>query len=99
MTQFLNSLQSWSFFGPAFFSVALLNVKGFELATGNSFYPFSKLSADRHHFIPAPVWIENIDSMSVDDVARPIMDVLWQAFGQERCPDFDKATGKFNPRQ
>lgn len=96
---FLTSLQTWGFGGPAFLSIALLNTKGYELGIGDVFHPFSRAAADRDHLIPPPSWIDSIGSTSVDAAVRPAMDMLWQAFGLERCADFDKATGAYKPRQ
>jgi len=97
-TKFLSSLQAWDFGGPAFLSIALLNTKGYELGIGEVFHPFSRATADRDHLIPPPSWIESIGSTPVDAAVRPALDMLWQAFGLERCLDFDKSTGAFKPR-
>lgn len=98
-TNFLNSLQTWGFGGPAFLSVALLNTKGYELGIGDVLRPFSRAAADRDHLIPPPSWIESIGSTPVDTAVRPAMDMLWQAFGLDRCIDFDKDTGAYKPRR
>lgn len=96
--RFLASAKTWGFAGPAVLSVAVLNVKGFELGIGGSFHQFSRATADRPHLIPPDLWIEDIDSLNIDEAVRPLLDNLWQAFGTERCLDFDEKTGAFAPR-
>ena len=96
--RYLSSAKTWGFAGPAVLSVAILNVKGFELGIGNGFHRFSLATADRPHLIPPELWIEDIDSINIDEAVRPLLDNLWQAFGVERCLDFDEKTGVFAPR-
>jgi len=96
---FLASAKNWGFAGPAVLSVAVLNVKGYELGIGDSFHQFSRASSDRSHLIVPEVWIDDIDSADIDGSVRPLLDMLWQAFGAERCLDFDEKTGLFAPRQ
>lgn len=96
---FLASVKTWGFAGPAVLGVAILNVKGYELGIGGVFHRFSHATADRPHLIPSDVWIEDIDSVDVDGAIRPLLDTLWQAFGAERCLDFDEVTGTFAPRR
>lgn len=98
ITKFLASAKKWGFAGPAVLSVAILNVKGYELGIGDSFYRFSRASADRPHFVPPDVWIEDLDAIDIDSAIRPLLDTLWQAFGAERCLDFDDLSGAFAPR-
>ena len=97
--QYLASMKAWGFAGPAVLSVAILNVKGFELAIGDIFHRFSRATADRPNLIPSELWIEDIDSISIDEAMRPLLDNLWQGFGAERCLDFDDKTGAFSPRR
>lgn len=97
--KFLESTKNWGFSGPAVLSVAILNVKGYELGIGETFHRFSYARADRPHLIPPDLWIEDIDSVDINDAIRPLLDTLWQAFGAERCLDFDDATGVFSPRR
>jgi hypothetical protein len=35
------------------------------------------------------IWIEN-HPVNFDDIVRPVMDVLWQACGHQRCPHYDE---------
>ena len=45
--------------------------------------------ADRPDVVLPDVWIEQVETLSVDKIVRPAMDVMWQAFGLERCEVFD----------
>lgn len=102
--KFIKSLKFWGFSGPALLGFSILNVKDCELEIGNSFRPSRHpKKSDRQHLVPSDVWIEDIETVDddglIDNVIRPLLDTLWQAFGVERCLDFDDATGKFKPRQ
>ena len=54
---------------------------------------------DQQHLIAPEVWIEDLESASVDDFAHPLLDTLWQGFGMERCLDYDPSTGEYKPRR
>jgi hypothetical protein len=96
----LEKVKSWGFTGPSLLGFSILNVKDYELEVGDINDPFRLPSAaDRPHLTPSEVWIEDIDTVDIDSVIRPLLDTLWQAFGIERCPYFDDVTGKFAPRQ
>jgi hypothetical protein len=95
---FLRALKRWGFSGPALLKLALLNVQGFELGIGEVFHQFSHGIADRPHLIPPEVWIDAIDQSDVDAALRPSLDMIWQAFGQDRCLDFDETSGRYSPR-
>lgn len=93
---FMHVAKEWGFAGPAVLCFALLHVKDYELGIGNRFrHP---AMPDREHLILPEVWIENLDTAELDNVVRPMMDMLWQAFGVERCHDFDAGTGEYKPR-
>jgi len=96
---FMQSTKNWGFAGPAVLSIAVLQVEGYELAIGDIFRQFNKAVSDRPHLVLPEVWIENLDTADIDGAVRPLMDMLWQAFGAERCLDFDATTGVFNPRR
>ncbi len=102
--KFIKSVRLWGFSGPALLGVSIVNVKDYELEIGNSFRPSRHpKKSDRQHLVPSDVWIEDIETVDddglIDNVIRPLLDTLWQAFGVERCLDFDDKTGKFAPRQ
>lgn len=95
---FIDAAKNGGFAGPAVLCFAVLHVEGYELGIGDSFRPFGKMAADRPHLILPEVWIENLDSANLDDLVRPLLDTLWQAFGEVRCLDFDADTGDYKPR-
>lgn len=99
----IENLKSLSFSGPALFGLGILNVKGYklhiEIDTLHDLYHRSSKTADHQHLVPSEVWIEDIETVDIESVIRPLLDTLWQAFGVERCLDFDDKTGKFAPRQ
>ena len=97
--KFVASAKTWGFAGPAVLGVAVLNVEGYELGIGDVFHRFSRATVDRPHLILPDVWIEDIDATDLDGAIRPLMDTVWQAFGSERCLDFDENTGAFAPRR
>ena len=96
---FMEAAKRWGYAGPAVLSIAVLHVEGYELAVGDSFWRLSQAVSDRPHLILPEAWIENIESADVDETVRPLMDMLWQAFGMERCLDFDAITGAYSPRR
>jgi hypothetical protein len=52
---------------------------------------------DRDHLVLPEVWIEDLDSANLDEVVRPMMDMVWQAFDVVRCSEFDDKTGAYTP--
>jgi len=99
----IENLKSLGFSGPALFGLGILNVKGYklhiEIDTLHDLYHRSSKTVDHQHLVPSEVWIEDIDTVDIDSIIRPLLDTLWQAFGIEHCPYFDDATGKFAPRR
>jgi hypothetical protein len=98
-TRFLASANDWGFAGPALLGIAVLNVQGYSLGIGAMFDPFSRAAADRPHLAPPDAWIEDVEVAKVDDLIRPLLDTLWQGFGEDRCLDFDEASGAYKPRR
>lgn len=101
---FVEKIKRWGFSGPVLFGFSILNVKDYEFGVGGGYNPYIRpKEADRQHLVPSEVWIEDIEAVDdddlIDNVIRPLLDTLWQAFGVERCLDFDSKTGKFVPRQ
>jgi hypothetical protein len=85
--------------GPAIIGAALLRVEGFELAVGGAYNLLNSTYADRPQLQLPEAWVESIESVQdVDVIARPLMDVLWQAFGLERCLDYTQE-GVWTPRK
>jgi hypothetical protein len=95
----LESLRRRGVSGPAIIAGAFLRVTGYEFAVDNRFFPFGSLStatADRSDLLLPETWIDDVGTppSDPDDIARPMLDVLWQAFGQLRCLEYDQQ-GRF----
>ena len=87
--------------GPAIVGVAVLNIKShkFFINQLSNFIQdqISPLMADRDSLILPEVWLESLDTMTdIDEVVRPLMDILWQSFGVERCLQYNN-TGIWYP--
>ena len=94
---FISVAKGWGLVGPAVLSYALLNVDGYELATSTRYFMRRKPESDRPHLVVPELWIESLESVEIDQIVRPLLDILWQGFGLERCLDFDAASGVFKP--
>lgn len=97
--KFLSGVKGWGYSGPALLSASILNAKGYELGVDDAYFQYRRATADRQNLVPSEVWIEDLEVVDIDSTIRPILDTLWQAFGVERCVDFDDETGKFSPRR
>lgn len=94
---FIAAAKEWGLAGPAILSYSILNVEGYELATGAQSPRRKKLESDRPHLVVPELWIDNLESVEIDQIVRPLLDILWQGFGLERCLDFDAVSGVFKP--
>jgi hypothetical protein len=95
--KWVSFLQKLQFGGPALVGGALFDVAGSKLAVGRSFNPAPR--SDRNNLIFPDALIENIaDFQSIDDIARPMADIMWQSFGEEKCSDYN-AAGAWEPRR
>jgi len=84
--------------GPAVLGFALLDVKDVTWGTSSYFSHRGAPKGDRRHMILPETWIEGIDLLGdVDTVVQPMLDLLWQCFGSERCPDYTNE-GVWKPR-
>ena len=97
MNMFSEAVKSLELSGPGLLGLSVFNVKGYELVIDR--HNRSHKMADRQHLVPSEMWIEDIENVDIGSVIRPLLDTLWQAFGIERCLDFDDKTGKFAPRR
>lgn len=98
-TTILNLAKDFGLSGPAVVSFSMLNVEGYELSLDAVFPRGGYAKPDRAHLMAPEVWVENLESASVDDFARPLLDTLWQGFGMDHCQDYDATTGAYRPRQ
>lgn len=84
--------------GPAMLKCALFNALGADFS-GGSQWRYEKYEGDRNLMVLPDVWIEDVAAVgTVDQLMQPTMDILWQAFGYERCQLYD-ASGEFRLNQ
>jgi hypothetical protein len=93
LTVFLDAIKEWGFAGPAVISLALLNVEGYELRLGELFDDYARGAADRQALVLPERWVDDLGAFAPDDILRPMMDMLWQAFDAPRCDELDEVTG------
>jgi len=90
LRRFLTGCNSLGIAGPAVAGAAFLGVSGYRFAIDRRWYDWQEATADREHLILPETWIESVDEPGdVDSVARPMLDVLWQCFGIDRCLEYD----------
>ena len=79
--------------GPALVGISWLGVNGYSLAISN----YQAALADRDDLILPEFWCEDVQQLnSPDQIARPALDMLWQAFEQARCQLYDQ-DGNWKP--
>lgn len=84
----LSHCQRHGIAGPAVFSGALLGVAGYELGVARQSLMFGRFLSDRMTMILPQQWIPSIETADADAYARPLLDVMWQAFGADRCAEY-----------
>ena len=90
LARFLAANARWNITGPAIASVALLEIDEFRLWHQPLGRFTMRQSSDRPNLVIPEFWIEQVAGMqNVDDVARPLLDTLWQAFDVEECAFYD----------
>jgi hypothetical protein len=81
--------------GPIVVSISLTGTSGTTLTLGSRSATRTPITEDRLD-IPE-VMIQDIsEALDLDKITRPIMDVLYQCYGMNRCHFFD-ADGKWRP--
>ena len=88
--KFIKDGKSFGFTGQAVIGAALLFADGYELGLPSALNSGYRPIADRDHLILPEVWLDSIDVEDPDSVVRPLLDMLWQSFGVERCHSYDK---------
>lgn len=97
--KFLRATSSLGFHGPAVVACALLFVGDYEFGVGVRYHAPDRALADRHHLVLPEIWVDDLSAAhDVDSIARPILDVLWQSFDEERCLEYS-AQGVWSPRR
>lgn len=83
--------------GPAIVGVSLLGTEGYPFVVSSGGWAEDK-KGDRSDLVLPEHWIDSIAAVvDPDHIARPILDVLWQAYDEPRCNLYD-ANGAWNPR-
>ncbi|MFN7152401.1 MAG: helix-turn-helix domain-containing protein [Acidovorax sp.] len=96
--KFTTTAQERGLRGPAVFSCSLLNIGDYQFAVKDIYSSRSAMYSDRPQLTLPDGWIEALDSPApVDDVVKPILDVMWEAFDASRCFDYDKY-GNWSPQ-
>ena len=99
LAKFLTACVQHDIGGPAIAGVGFLNVSGYQFAVDQRGFNWERATADRANLVLPEQWIETVGVQpDVDTVARPILDVLWQCFGIERCNYYD-ADGRWHRRE
>jgi hypothetical protein len=90
--KFLAAASRWRVTGPAIAAVAMLGVEGYRLWYVSQRGITRRQQADRPNLILPEILIEQLGAVDKpDQIARPLLDTLWQAFGFERCLLYDSA--------
>lgn len=82
--------------GPGIIKCVLFNALGAEFSLGSQ-WRYEKNMGDRSLMDLPELWVDDIATPGeIDVLMRPSIDVLWQAFGHERCTAYDDE-GRFSP--
>lgn len=84
--RYLESLRSLGFSSPIYLFLSLRRVMGKHLTYDRR---QSEETFDSEHVTLPEIEIESLDT-PVDDVLRPVLDVLWNAVGHDTCPRYDE---------
>jgi hypothetical protein len=94
LEKFLPALAQLGVTGPVIIGVSLLGTAGYEFGGGLR-YDGAIPPADRPDLVLPEVWLESLEQPpNLDQLAKQVLDVLWQCFDREQCPYFD-ASGNF----
>lgn len=96
LEQFVDAAREWAIDGPAIAAAAALDVQGWPFAYQGRNYMAAFSSSDRPHVILPEKWVEDIATVQIDAIARPMLDTLWQAFDLAACGYYD-AQGNWTP--
>ncbi|MBU9426443.1 AlbA family DNA-binding domain-containing protein [Burkholderia gladioli] len=83
--------------GPAVIGGAILGVDEYELGVDSRSFSFNRFASDRDNMFLPRLWVDDVGSAEVDAYARPLLDVMWQAFGATRCIEYSE-DGRWQPR-
>ena len=94
LNQGIGFLKVSGFSGPAVLGISLLHTTDFELVRRQPVRGAPK--TDRPHLQLPESWINELETVNIDETLRPLMDVVWQAFGLGACTQYDPS-GKYKP--
>lgn len=84
--RFLTFARELGLSGPAIIGATLVHVDSYEFGIGQVYNLLNRAVVDRDHLILPDAWVDDISqNLSVDEVMRPVLDILWQCFGAEKC--------------
>jgi hypothetical protein len=93
---YLDAVRAYGFSGPAVVSFSIVNVRGYTLDSDDAFGRWRRpVIADRDHLLLPETWLDDIGSVAIDEIAKPLLDIIWQAFGLASCPHFDEVSGVY----
>ena len=79
----LAALRSFGHSGPAVIGASMLTISGY------TFGEHASAGDGSPDLVLPETWLDDVDSVKdVDEVARPLLDVLWQAFDIEACVEY-----------
>jgi hypothetical protein len=88
--KFIGFANQHSLMGPRIIGCAMLNVGDHAFYAGKQYWHRSSAFADRPQLVLPEEFVETSGSLiGVDSVVRPMLDLIWQSFGLERCSLYD----------
>ncbi len=86
ITKLIGASATMGFAGPAILGAALIRIDGYIFAVSPTWRMQTPIEPRERNLVFPETWIENIASITdPNSVARPVLDILWQSFGVERC--------------
>lgn len=90
LIKFLAAAARFSIGGPSIAAAALLDVGDFRFAYQPRNYFTRRNPTDRPNLVLPEVWVEQLGAVqNPDEVVRPLLDTLWQAFDLDGCMFYD----------
>ena len=87
--QALTAIKWLDISGPTIFGVACLRVMDLPFRIYRNNVDYGNGLADRRNVVVPELWVEDISGVNdVIDVAKPMLDSLWQCFGEVECEMF-----------
>lgn len=84
------AMNKWSIEGPALVAVTLLNVESYRLTNNSGWQNSSTEIFGKKHLNLPSVWVEDIANSNVDQILKPLADLIWQCFGLPSCEEYER---------